>query len=136
MKFSIKDFFSKCDQIRSFLRIGQFAEDILNGKLYFLCSSYYCFHIFFIFDWISQIMFALVNVGKTYIYKVSQKRIILWHLNIHKRKGERAGHYELWPLDFHIKWLFLYNLLIQMVGDAPLNFIFITQCVYSLTWIF
>ena len=29
MKFSIKDFFSKCDQIRSFL----------NGKLHFLCSE-------------------------------------------------------------------------------------------------
>ena len=29
MKFSIKDFFSKCDQIRSFL----------NGKIHFLCSA-------------------------------------------------------------------------------------------------
>ena len=29
MKFSIKDFFSKCDQI---------TEEILNGKLQFLCS--------------------------------------------------------------------------------------------------
>ena len=29
MKFSIKDFFSKCDQIRR----------ILNGKLHFLCSG-------------------------------------------------------------------------------------------------
>ena len=33
MKFSIKDFFSKWDQIRSFLRT--FAEEILNGKRYF-----------------------------------------------------------------------------------------------------
>ena len=32
MKFSIKDFFSKCDQIRTF------TEEILNGKLHFLCS--------------------------------------------------------------------------------------------------
>ena len=30
MKFSIKDFFSKYDQIRSFLT---FTEEILNGKL-------------------------------------------------------------------------------------------------------
>ena len=30
MKFSIKDFFSKCDQIGSFI----------NGKLHFLCSIY------------------------------------------------------------------------------------------------
>ena len=32
MKFSIKDFFSKCDQIT-------FTEEILNGKLHFLCSA-------------------------------------------------------------------------------------------------
>ena len=32
MKFSIKDFFSKCDQIY------KFTEEILNGKLHFLCS--------------------------------------------------------------------------------------------------
>ena len=31
MKFFIKDFFSKCDQIT-------FTEEILNGKLHFLCS--------------------------------------------------------------------------------------------------
>ena len=34
MKFSTKDFFSKLDQIRSFI----FTEEILNGKLHFLCS--------------------------------------------------------------------------------------------------
>ena len=32
MKFSIKDFFSKCDQIT-------FTAGILNGKLHFLCSE-------------------------------------------------------------------------------------------------
>ena len=37
MKFSIKDFFSKCDQIRSFL-VTFTEEEILNGKLHFLCS--------------------------------------------------------------------------------------------------
>ena len=37
MKFSIKEFFSKCNQIRSFLRIWSLTEEILNGKL-FLCS--------------------------------------------------------------------------------------------------
>ena len=31
MKFSIKDFFRKSDQIT-------FTEEILNGKLHFLCS--------------------------------------------------------------------------------------------------
>ena len=46
MKFFNKDFFSKCDQIRRFLRIWRqksadlvtFTEDILNGKLQFLCA--------------------------------------------------------------------------------------------------
>ena len=37
MKFFIKDFFKKCDQIRSFT----FTEEILNGKLHFLCSDRY-----------------------------------------------------------------------------------------------
>ena len=35
MKFSIKDLFSNCDQIR---RVT-FTEEILNGKLHFLCSD-------------------------------------------------------------------------------------------------
>ena len=34
MNFFIQDFFSKCDQIRSF------TEEILNEKLHFLCSDY------------------------------------------------------------------------------------------------
>ena len=33
MNFSVKDFFSKCDQIHP-----QFPEEILNVKLHFLCS--------------------------------------------------------------------------------------------------
>ena len=44
MKFSIKDFFSKCDQIRSFLflaDLGTFTEEILNRKLHFLYSASY-----------------------------------------------------------------------------------------------
>ena len=41
MKFLIKDFFSKCDQIRSFLQIRSHllnTEEILNGQLHFLCG--------------------------------------------------------------------------------------------------
>ena len=34
MTFSIKDFLSKCDQIRR-----TFTEEIPNGKLHFLCSD-------------------------------------------------------------------------------------------------
>ena len=40
MKFSIKDFFSKCDQIRS-ADLVTFTEEILNGKIHFLYSAYY-----------------------------------------------------------------------------------------------
>ena len=39
MKFFIKDFFSKCDQIRKKLRIwSHLLMKIHNGKLHFLCS--------------------------------------------------------------------------------------------------
>ena len=40
MKFSIKDFFSKCDQIRSFLTADliRFTEEIFHGQLHFLYS--------------------------------------------------------------------------------------------------
>ena len=45
MKFSIKDFFSKCDQIRRNCGFKT-AEEILNGKLHFLCGkfSFICAH--------------------------------------------------------------------------------------------
>ena len=36
MKFSIKDFFSKCDQIRSFLGIGLLKKSLM--KNYMLCA--------------------------------------------------------------------------------------------------
>ena len=38
MKLSIKTFFSKCYQIRRKLLLVTFIEEILNGKLYFLCG--------------------------------------------------------------------------------------------------
>ena len=36
---SVKDFFSRCDQIRSPADLVTFTEEILNGKLHFLCSE-------------------------------------------------------------------------------------------------
>ena len=36
MKFSIKDFFSNCDQIQ--MDLVTFTEEILNGKRHVLCS--------------------------------------------------------------------------------------------------
>ena len=35
IKFSIKDFFGKCDQIRRTTDLVTFTEEILNRKLYF-----------------------------------------------------------------------------------------------------
>ena len=37
MKFSIKDFFSKCDQFPADLIT--FTDEILNGNLHFLCRE-------------------------------------------------------------------------------------------------
>ena len=39
LKFAIKDFFSKCDQIRRTLDMVVFTEEIINGKLHFMCSE-------------------------------------------------------------------------------------------------
>ena len=42
VKFSIKDFFSKCDQIRRKLWfLVTFTEKIFNGKPHFLCSVHF-----------------------------------------------------------------------------------------------
>ena len=41
MKFSIKNFFSKCDQIRRKLRI--WSQEILNGKRHFLYNQKHTF---------------------------------------------------------------------------------------------
>ena len=39
MKFSIKGFFSKCDQIRSFLRdLVTFTEEVLNVENFIFCA--------------------------------------------------------------------------------------------------
>ena len=40
MQFSIKDFFSKCDQIRNPADLVIFTEEILNGKLHFFKQCY------------------------------------------------------------------------------------------------
>ena len=39
MKFSVKDFFSKCDQIRIPEDLVTFTEEILNEKFHFLCNG-------------------------------------------------------------------------------------------------
>ena len=39
MMFPIKDFFSKCDQIQFSADLITFTEEILKGKLHFLCQT-------------------------------------------------------------------------------------------------
>ena len=43
IKFFIKDFFSKCDQIncdQETADLVTYTEEILNGKLHFLCNEF------------------------------------------------------------------------------------------------
>ena len=57
MKFSIKDFFIKYDQMRIFSEdLVTFTEEILNEKLHFLCSVYYssATDLFLVNLWISK----------------------------------------------------------------------------------
>ena len=50
MKFSIKDFFSKCDRIcvEETEDLVTFTEEILNGKLHFLCSEGSWLHLSYV----------------------------------------------------------------------------------------
>ena len=56
MKFSIKDFFSKCNQTAHLLCIFTeeitIFEEILNGKLHFLCSVMLNFSLFIFFHFL------------------------------------------------------------------------------------
>ena len=51
MKFSIKDFFIKCDLVT-------FTEEILNGKLHFLCN------VGFFYSWQNDSENSIPEVGK------------------------------------------------------------------------
>ena len=67
MKFSVKDFFSKCDQIRSSLRIWpHFTEEIVNGKLHFLCSASFVKYslVILLTTNPSNSKFCNINIGK------------------------------------------------------------------------
>ena len=61
-KFSTKDFFNKCDQIRRKLRktadLVTFTKEILSGKLHFLCS-----------DWKQTATFRTHSYQKTFFQK-------------------------------------------------------------------
>ena len=71
MKFSIKDFFSECDQICSFLRI---LSHLLKKPLmenFFFCSVkdllHYCYYLFLIFDYLTIILnFCPKNCNQYY----------------------------------------------------------------------
>ena len=67
MKFSIKNFFSKCDQIRTDL--VTFTEEILNGKLHFFCNERRYIHLSFIpLVPISVINFISCNSIAIFVY--------------------------------------------------------------------
>ena len=72
---SIKDIFSKWDQICSFQEnFFTVTKDILNGKLYLLCSDYLMKH----FHWFwCSLLFLLKNVNQANI-KLCLKWDLLW----------------------------------------------------------
>ena len=72
MKISIKDFFSKCDQIRSFhADLVTFTEEILNGKFHCLCSDLTMPSICLILELLPQFTtpWILIKTIPRWIYK-------------------------------------------------------------------
>ena len=78
MEFSIKDFFSKSDQIRKKpVDLVTFTEEILNGKIHFLCSGQ-CFVTSFPLRIFSKnatksTVFCAVLFAKTGTFSTAQK---------------------------------------------------------------
>ena len=71
MKFSIKDFFSKCDQIRRLWRNwSHLLKKIFKGKLHFLCSVYKLFH---------KCFFVCRTLCICYFFKAFVQRIYYIH---------------------------------------------------------
>ena len=69
IEFSIKDFFSTCDQSIVTADLVKFTEEILNGKLQFLCSDRCGIFFFFIF------IFLIINQ----IISLKQMQLFLAH---------------------------------------------------------
>ena len=99
-KFSIKDFFSKCDQIHRKLDLVTFTEESLNGKLNFLCSvGYFALsnevsllkiinytgwwlvsNCVLFFLWIGKVMALFHSSGKLQNdYKIKQLQNVQWY---------------------------------------------------------
>ena len=76
MKFSIKDFFRKCDRILSFLRIW---SQILNGKLHFLCSAFRLALVmqtsYFNLKYLKSRISFLKQITVDYLIVIREKRI-------------------------------------------------------------
>ena len=69
MKFSIKDFFSKCDQIRSFLQIWSHLLTKSLTENFIFCAVKY-FNTYFIMNLSFQIIFQWFELGiDIYVYQ-------------------------------------------------------------------
>ena len=105
MKFSIKDFFSKCDKIRRKLLIwSHLLKKIVNGKLHFLCSV----RITLCCQWdyvrshrlsLAPAKFILVVINKH--SNLQNKRTLMniyirWHHQIHVMSENYYSH--LWAV--------------------------------------
>ena len=60
MKFSVKDFFGKCENIRR--KLQKFTKKIFNEKLHFLCSAAPKFHTFTKCKSLNDILVKIVQI--------------------------------------------------------------------------
>ena len=116
MKFSIKDFFSKCDQIRTF------TEEIFNKKLRFLCIAIVTCRIlaniitfpasFWILFQASIYLLKANNRNTRTTCKICSKLTIKtperWHWGVANFKQLNIGWVSclIWGLKFSIKYDF------------------------------
>ena len=92
MKFSIKDFFSKFDQIRRKLDLVSFTQEILNGKLHFLCNVGNLLEISVSIDLIYSVivMDVLADVLRSLsISKIKEKSLIFILFLTSRRNTEK-----------------------------------------------
>ena len=93
MKFSIKDFFSKCDQIRSFLRIWAhllkkslmenfiFNAVFITGLLFFNNFYYHLFFYLFFFLFFSFYSYILLwSKNSWFLWSFMMKEFLVWQV--------------------------------------------------------
>ena len=92
IKFSVKDFFSKCDQIRSYLRIwSHLLKKSLNGKHHFLCSVWCDTRVL----WNKGLFHSCINALTHFMVAFYCIILTLSCFQITKMEDERSSHPEV-----------------------------------------